>query len=192
MEDKTTGQRRRFGKGRSLIAVGLAMVLLVVAFTVPVGAHKNKRTVRISGDSLPADCNPGVGVGSLELTGDLEGCLSFMPERFKCKELNGFARYREWGTESFVGELRGKKGRFTTEYRIEATYAQGSCEEFNDGGFPFEKQLTGGCDHWITGVSGAFKKAHGLITFFDIIPDPGTSGASNFFYSGYLHVKKKR
>ena len=51
MEDKTTGQRRRFGKGRSLIAVGLAMVLLVVAFTVPVGAHKNKRTVRISGAS---------------------------------------------------------------------------------------------------------------------------------------------
>lgn len=47
-------------------------------------------------------------------------------------------------------------------------------------------QLTGGCDHRVIGTSGAFKGMRGLITFFDVIPDPGESGASNFLYRGRL------
>ena len=101
-----------------------------------------------------------------------------------CDELNGFARYAEWGTERFVGKLRSASGQFTTTYKVVATYSQGSCKEFNEGGFPFMKQINGGCQHNVRGRTGAFKGYGGLITFFDVIK-PG-EGATNYLYAGYL------
>ncbi len=140
----------------------------------------------ISGDATPSDCNDGEGVGAIYLTGDLNGCLIFFPTDFSCVEMNGFALYEEEGREVFRGTYEGRNGKFRTRYTLAATYTQGACEDFEAGGFPYEKQLTGGCDHKIFGMKGAFKGRKGLITFHDIIPNPGTSGASNFFYSGYL------
>ena len=59
------------------------------------------------------------------MTGDLEGCLSIFVQGFTCKELNDFDHYTERGREAFVGTWRGKQGRFTTDYIVDAAYGQG-------------------------------------------------------------------
>ena len=176
---------------RTPVMVLAVVAALVGASALPVSADGKKggERITVSGNSVPSDCNDGEGAGAIALTGDLEGCLTFFPKRFTCDELNGFARYRESGTESFEGTLHGEPGRFSTSYTLEATYESGSCAEFEAGGFPFLSQLTGGCDHYVRGRSGAFRGASGLITFFDVIPDPGSSGASNFLYAGTLKVR---
>ncbi len=170
------------------MVLGVSLILMLV-FTAPVGAANGDaagEVMTVSGNSEPSDCNNGEGVGAILLTGDVSGCLTFFPEDFSCDELNGFDRYRESGTETFDGSLHGEPGKFTTTYVLEATYAEGFCDQVNEGGFPFELQLTGGCDHTVTGTEGSFLDVIGLITFFDVIPVPGVSGASNFFYSGDL------
>ena len=166
-----------------LVLGALTTLILVVGLMAPVEAQT--RTT-ISGDATPSTCNGQRGAGAIELTGDLEGCLTFYPKKFSCVELNGFALYRESGREVFVGSYDGERGRFRTRYTLEATYTSGSCTAFMNGGFPFMNQLTGGCDHRIIGKSGVFAGRRGLITFHDVIPTPGMSGASNFLYSGYL------
>ncbi|MGI9606505.1 MAG: hypothetical protein ACR2P0_10245 [Acidimicrobiales bacterium] len=177
------GKRRRRRGRLSLIAIGAVLTMLLSLMT-PVGAAQERTTV--SGDAVPSTCNNGVGAGAIALTGDLEGCLIFFPGSFECTELNGFALYEERGREVFVGKYDGQRGRFRTKYTLAATYTAGSCAEFDTGGFPFLNQLTGGCDHHIVGKRGVFKGMRGLLTFHDVIPEPGVSGASNFLYSGYL------
>lgn len=179
----------RVGSRQPWLIFGLSIVL-VLALTSPSGAAGDSggETITISGDSVPSDCNEGEGAGAIALTGDIEGCLTFFPGDYSCDRLNGFDRFRETGTESFTGSLHGQPGDFTTSYTLEASYAAGFCDQVDAGGFPFELQLTGGCDHTVTGTSGAFEGVTGLITFFDVIPDPGVSGASNFLYAGDLHM----
>lgn len=174
--------------GRSLVAVGLTIAMLMV-FATPVSAQTEPSTVEVSGNSRPSDCNGNRGAGAIFLRGDIRGCLIFFPAEFSCEELNGFDRYRESGRELFIGKLNGERGRFRTTYTLDATYAPGTCAAVEAGGFPFENQLTGGCDHRVIGKTGAFEGMRGLITFFDVIPDPGTSGASNFLYAGELHSR---
>jgi hypothetical protein len=93
--------------------------------------------------------------------------------------LNGFARYREWGREVFRDD-DGVSG-FRTAYTLEGVYSQGFCTTFD-----FATQLAGGCDHKVFSGSGKFLGANGIITFNDIIPVSGVSGASNFLYHGQL------
>ncbi len=183
--------RERFGSTRSTMVPGLSVVLIVV-FTSPVGAAGDAdnahQTMTISGDSVPSDCNAGQGAGAIFLEGDVDGCLTFIRASARCESLNGFERYRGAGTGELVCYLDGVPGEFTTTYVLEASYAEGFCDAVDAGEFPFELQMTGGCDHTVTGTYGAFLGVKGLITFFDVIPDPGESGASNFLYGGYLTV----
>ena len=182
METQIVPRRRPRRRGRALVGLILSLVMIFGMMT-PVEAAP--RTT-ISGDAVPSDCAGDRGAGAIQLTGDLQGCLIFFPATFECIEMNGFARYRETGRELFVGSYDGERGRFRTKYDLEATYTSGSCAEFNDGGFPFLNQLTGGCDHFIRGKTGAFEGRRGFISFFDVIPDPGESGASNFYYAGWM------
>jgi hypothetical protein len=167
----------------TILAVAALSAAALLAVVSAASAVQSK-TVSVSGNSTPSTCNKGKGAGAISLTGDLQGCLTYFPTRYECDELNGFARYTEWGTERFVGTLRGAGGQFTTTYKVVATYATGSCEEFDKGGFPATKQTSGGCEHAVTGRSGAFKGSRGLITFFDVIK-PG-KGATNYLYAGTL------
>lgn len=167
-----------------MLGAVLAMALLVALAMPASGAGAVPST--ISGTSVPSDCNGAEGAGALELSGDLTGCLVFFPKNYTCAELNGFAYYEERGTEIFRGSYKGARGTFRTFYEVSATYESGSCAEFDAGRFPFAAQLTGGCDHAITGKRGAFQGLDGNLNFFDVIPDPGTSGASHFLYAGYL------
>ena len=167
---------------RSLVAMASSFVMLMTLMA-PVEAQGDST---ISGNATPSACARDRGAGAIRLTGDLQGCLIFFPTRFQCTELNGFALYEEWGRELFVGRFDGQRGRFRTKYDLTATYTQGSCAAFNDGGFPFLNQLTGGCNHRIVGKTGVFAGMRGLITFHDVIPMPGVSGASNFYYEGTL------
>ena len=181
----------------TLVAVALtATGLLMLAATASAAGEstngKSKKRINISGDSTPSTCNDGMGAGALDLTGDLEGCLTFFPKNGTCKELNGFAKYVEWGIERFDGNLKGNDGTFRTKYVVVATYKEGSCGAINSGNadeFPFGDQITGGCKHRVFGRTGAFKGYRGLITFHDQIPEVGM-GATNFLYEGYL--KKRR
>lgn len=184
---ESNGESSRWAKSRlPLLPVVLGAVFLLASVASPVDAIGRHRSTTVSGNALPSECNKGEGVGALELTGDLEGCWIFLDFDFECEELNGFARYTEKGRESFSGTANGVEGTFKTKYTLEATYNSGACQEFDAGGFPFEEQITGGCDHYIVKGTGAFRRAKGLITFFDVIPDPGESGASNYFYAGKI------
>ena len=90
------------------------------------------------------------------MTGDLKGCLSFFVQGFTCKELNGFDHYTERGREAFVGTWRGKMGRFTTKYTVDAAYGKGFCQSLD-----FTRELSGSCIHHIDGRSGVFADAKG-------------------------------
>lgn len=181
-----SGEGRRFRSKWLLLPLTLGMLLILSSIAAPVDAIGKQSSVLLSGNAVPSACNGDVGLGAIELSGDMEGCLTFLDFDFECKELNGFALYNERGRESFAGTANGVEGTFTTRYTLEATYKSGACEEFNAGGFPFEQQMTGGCDHFIVNGTGAFRDARGLVTFFDVIPDPGESGASNFFYTAQI------
>lgn len=95
--------------------------------------------------------------------------------------------YKEWGGEVFRGAFQGKWGRFDTRYVVEATFGQGFCDTFD-----VNTEYTGSCDHPLSGKRGVFKNVEGLIQLFDVIPDPGVSGASNFLYAGYLILEDDR
>ena len=151
------------------------------------------RTIAISGNSTFSDCGVEGSDFALQMTGDLEGCLSIFVQGYTCKEVNGFARYTERGREAFVGRWRGGNGRFTTTYNVDAAYAQGFCESFD-----FSLELSGSCIHRIQGRTGVFANAAGVYTMFDVItnvtgdPVTGTfaagSGANNFLYSGRIQT----
>ncbi len=164
------------------------------------GDDDEGKRVTVSGDSTFSDCGGPESALALQLFGDLEGCWEVFPQRFKCKELNGFAWYREWGNEAFVGALHGEEGEFKTRYRLTAIFEQGFCGKFEDDPAAFLTELAGGCIHKIRGKSGVFDDAKGLITFFDLIPnlvfvdgDPPSVqlpeeplGGTNFPYVGRL------
>jgi len=132
----------------------------------------------VSGDSVFSAC----GDFAIELSGDLNGCLDIVPTRFTCQELNGFARYREWGREVFSDD--DGVSWFRTRYSLEGVYSSGFCTSFD-----FLTQLAGGCDHKVFSGRGKYQGANGNIIFNDIIPNPGVSGASNFLYHGDLKYK---
>ncbi|HET6564563.1 MAG TPA: hypothetical protein VFG52_04045 [Xanthomonadales bacterium] len=157
-------------------AIFVALTMLALAFPVIADNGQGGRTL-VSGDSTYSDC----GGLAIELTGDLNGCLEIFPTRYTCDELEGFARYREWGTEEFTDN--DGVSTFHTTYDLEGIYTPGFCESFD-----FSTQLAGGCNHKIFSGRGKFLGSNGSITFNDIIPEPGVSGASNFLYHGNMKL----
>jgi len=153
------------------------------------------RTVFVSGNStFSSDCGVEGSDYAILLTGNLEGCLSTWVQSFKCRELADYDFYSEAGREVFIGSLRGKQGRFATDYTFDAAYAKGFCKTFNAG-----LEVGGGCIHTITRGSGVFRNAEGVITFIDVIAgvtgNPVTgeftagTGGNNFLYSGRIHLE---
>jgi hypothetical protein len=187
MKINTRGSR--WSRARALATGGLAVAML--AGGSPALATGNK--VFVSGNSVYSDCGLAGSDLALTLTGDLEGCWSVFVEGFKCKELNGFDLYFERGREVFVGKLRGKQGRFATDYTLEAAMEKGFCQSFD-----FTKEVAGGCIHKIHGRSGVFSGAKGLLTFLDVITgvtgDPVTGefqaagSPNNFVYYGDINL----
>lgn len=169
------------------IITSIAFVFSVIA---PAPAGAQERTV-ITGTANPSDCNNGKGLGALAFSGDLEGCLTFFPTEYTCTEGNGFALYEEKGKEIFIGTYQGERGKFRTRYTLAATYLADSCALIDaaileGGDFPFDRQMTGGCDHKILGRKGAFSGMRGNFNIFDVIPEPGVSGATTFHWAGWL------
>jgi hypothetical protein len=156
-------------------------------------ATEASRTVFVSGNSTYSDCGVEGSDLALAMTGDLEGCWSVFVEGFKCKELKDFDLYLENGREVFVGKLRGNRGRFVTDYTLEAVMAKGFCQTFD-----FTQEVAGGCNHKIHGRSGVFEGADGRIKFLDVITgvtgDPVTGefqagiGPNNFPYYGRINL----
>ncbi len=155
------------------------MLAVFLIWTAPAAADEGQGSrTRVSGDSVYSDC----GTFATELSGDLNGCLDIVPQRFTCEEQNGFAVYREWGEEFFRDE--DGESMFHTTYDLEGIYAEGFCTTFD-----FTTQLSGGCDHKVFNGNGKYRGSNGLIVFYDIIPEPGVSGASNFLYHGNVKYR---
>ena len=185
---QNNAQRTTWRGARTLAAAAISTVVMASG-NAALAAGDGSR--RISGNSTFSDCGVDGSDIALLLTGDLEGCLSIFVQGYSCKELNGFAHYKERGREAFTGTWRGGNGRFTTNYTVNAAYAQGFCESFD-----FSLELSGSCTHHITGRSGVFADTEGVFTMFDVITnvtgDPVTgafaagSGGNNFLYSGRI------
>ena len=186
MNSDSYGKCRR---GARALAAGAISTVIMASGNVALATGDGSRV--ISGNSVFSDCGVDGSDVALLLTGDLEGCLSIFVQDYSCRELNGFAHYKETGREAFTGTWRGGKGRFTTKYTINAAYAQGFCTSFD-----FSLELSGSCRHHITGRSGVFQDTVGVFTMFDVITnvtgDPVTgefaagSGGNNFLYSGRI------
>jgi hypothetical protein len=184
-----TDAYRKCGRGARNLAAAAISTVLMASGNAAVAAGDGSR--RISGNSTFSDCGVDGSDFALLFTGDLNGCLSIFVQGYSCKELNGFAHYKERGREAYTGTWRGGKGRFTTNYTVDAAYAQGFCESFD-----FSLELSGSCTHHITGRSGIFADTEGVFTMFDVITnvtgDPVTgafaagSGGNNFLYSGRI------
>jgi len=188
MKNNTHGTTWR--NGRVLLAGAIATVIMASGSTA---SATGDRSIRISGNSTFSDCGTAGSDFALLMTGDLQGCLSIFVQGYTCKELNGFDHYTERGREAFVGTWRGKKGRFATNYTVDAAYAQGFCQSFD-----YSLELSGSCIHNVHGRSGVFADSEGVFTLFDVITnvtgDPVTgaftagSGANNFLYSGRIRT----
>lgn len=174
-----------------------ARILAVGALATVAMAHggaalaTGDRSTAISGNSTFSDCGaPGSDL-ALMMTGDLQGCLSVFIQDYSCRELRDFDHYQEYGREAFAGTWRGKRGRFTTDYVVDAAYAKGFCQSLD-----YSLEVSGSCIHHVRGRSGAFAGAEGVFTLFDVITgvtgDPVTgefvagSGANNFLYYGRI------
>jgi hypothetical protein len=188
MKNNTYGMALR----RARIPSASVFAVVVLASGSAALADGN-RTTFVSGNSTYSDCGLAGSDLALAMTGDLEGCWSVFVEGFKCKELDGFDLYLEHGREVFVGTLRGKQGRFATDYTLDAVMAKGFCQSFD-----FTLEVAGGCNHKIHGRSGVFEGADGLIKFLDVIagvtgdPVTGTfnagTGPNNFPYYGRINL----
>jgi hypothetical protein len=180
---RTTWRRARI----ALAAAGATTIMT----TGNVATATGDGSFTISGNSTFSDCGAAGSDFALLFTGDLMGCLSIFVQGYTCKEVNGFAHYTERGREAFVGTWRGKQGRFTTKYTVDAAYATGFCQSFD-----YSLELSGSCIHKIQGRSGVFANVEGVYTMFDVITnvtgDPVTgefkagSGANNFLYAGRI------
>lgn len=187
MKNNTQGLSRRGTRMTS--ACVLAAAVLVSGGTALADGN---RGAFVSGNSTYSDCGIEGSDLALAMTGDLEGCWSVFAEGFNCKELDDYDLYFENGREVFIGTFRGKQGRFTTDYTLEAAMAKGFCQSFD-----FSLEVAGGCSHQIHGRSGVFRGAKGLIKFLDVITDvtgdPVTgefnagTGGNNFLYYGRIN-----
>jgi hypothetical protein len=187
---KNSAHRATFRNARVLLAGALATAALAGPNAALAAGGKN---IAISGNSVFSDCGLAGSDFALLMTGDLEGCLSIFVQGVTCKELNGFDHYTERGRETFIGTWRGKKGRFATDYKVDAAYAQGFCQSLD-----YTLELSGSCIHNIHGRSGVFADAEGVFTLFDVItnvtgdPVTGTfaagAGANNFLYYGRIRT----
>ncbi len=178
-----------FRTARVLFAIALASMMLAGGSAAVAGG--DKKPVFVSGNSTYSDCGLPGSDYALSLTGDLKGCLSTFVEGFKCKKLGAYDLYFEEGREVFVGKYHGQQGRFRTTYTFDGAYAKGFCQSFDP-----TLEVGGGCKHPITGKSGVFADAKGLIKFIDVIAgvtgdsttgefQPGTGG-NNFLYYGRI------
>lgn len=183
-----------FRSARVLIAVALATMMLAGGSAALAGGDKtggHKKSVFVSGNSTVSDCGiPGADL-ALALTGDLQGCWGMFVQDYTCKQLDDYDLYIEKGREVFIGKYKGRHGTFKTTYTFEGAYAKGFCESFDP-----TLEVAGGCTHRISGVSGVFDDAKGLIKFLDVITgvtgDPVTgefqagTGGNNFPYYGRI------
>ena len=189
MKSDTRGTSWR--SARVLTAGILASMMLAVSNPA---LSAGNGSIAISGNSTFSDCGVAGSDFALLMTGDLEGCLSIFVRGFTCNELDDFDHYTERGREAFVGTLRGKQGRFTTNYTVDAAYAKGFCQSLD-----FSLELSGTCIHNIHGRSGVFTDAEGVFTLYDVITNvtgnPVTgeftagNGGNNFLYSGRIHLQ---
>jgi hypothetical protein len=196
---------------RVLLAVALASMMLAGGSAAVAGGDEggdetgvtaalaggDKKPVFVSGNSTSSDCGLPGSDFALALTGALEGCWSGFIQSYKCKELEDYDLWLEKGREVFVGEFRGKQGRFRTTYTFEGAYAKGVCQSLD-----FTLEVGGGCRHKVIDGSGVFADAEGLIKFIDVIAgvtgDPTTgefqagTGANNFLYHGRMDFDHDR
>ena len=155
------------------------------------------RNIPITGNSVFSDCGAAGADFGLLMSGDLKGCLSIFIQSFTCQELTDFDHYVERGREAFVGTWRGKQGKFSTKYTVDAAYGKGFCQSLD-----FTLELSGSCIHHIEGRSGVFAGTQGVFKLFDVITnvtgDPVTgaftpgSGGNNFLYYGRIETSGRK
>ncbi|MCP9236223.1 hypothetical protein [Lewinella sp. JB7] len=111
---------------------------------------------------------------SIQLTGDLEGCLYVFVSDYACSPSG---TYREEGREYFVGTYLGDAGTFWTDYKFEGKY-----EGCSPDGFFLGAEIFGRCQHPIARGSGTgiFTDVRGRLDFKDDVE------AGNFPFRGHL------
>lgn len=111
---------------------------------------------------------------SLNMTGDLEGCLYTYVDEYDCSPSG---TYMELGREYFVGTYKGEYGTFWTTYRFEAKFE--GCAE--DGSY-LGAEIKGRCQHPLVEGSGTgvFEGVTGRLDMKDDIEE------GNYPYRGHL------
>jgi hypothetical protein len=145
-------------RSRLSVAVAAVVACALIVLVTPAAAG----TTQVSGSAVNnLACQPPVGsppantgdYPPIDLTGSLDGCWYTYVSDFR---LHPSGTYQETGTEIFVGCLNGSScGTFNTMYTFTAKFTDAFAE------------IHGRCQHAITGGTGAFTNANGVILFKD-------------------------
>jgi len=145
--------RSRMSAVAAVIAVS---ALIVLAAPAAGGTTQVSGTAVNNVNCLPPVGTPPANLGDyppIDLTGSLDGCWYTYVSDFR---LHPSGTYQETGTETFVGCLNGSAcGTFNTMYTFTAKFT------------PEFAEIHGRCQHAITGGTGAFTNASGVILFKD-------------------------
>jgi len=141
----------RSGRARRMSVLLLAAFVLATTIPVTVSAAGKGATIVRGVQHEYGSC--GNGTGYL-MTGDLEGC--WWIDTFNVKPLPVQGTLLARGEEHFIGTLGGRYGTFTTTYTFTAKF---------DGA----TELHGRCHHPITGGTGVFAGARGVLNFTDVL-----------------------
>lgn len=166
---------------RRAVLIALVAAMTFGGLTTPAGAAGNG-TIEISGVGFGVDeCEGKTSNVTLEMTGDLEGCLYATVTDSAWIPSSGI--YLEQGTERFEGclDVHGTEkvcGAFATTYRFTAKFPPGGDEP------DFTQEIHGRCQHPIVEGSGEddFEGVTGRFNINDDV-DAGT-----FPYRGHVKV----
>ena len=165
---------RGMKKRATLLAVTASLAAIVALSFAGVSGAGDDGATQISGIGFWAgpECDPLPGGAwfAISMEGDLEGCLYVTVEDWECSP---DGTYREWGTETFVGDYNGEFGTFDTTYLFTGKFED--CETLTG-------EIFGRCQHPIvpdTGT-GVFTGVTGRLDLKDDIE------AGNFPYRGHL------
>jgi len=151
---------RRVAK-RVLTAVSLTVL---VAVAPPVAAHAAPGTTQLKGllvpDTSGVCTDHSASFGTYVVSGTLAGCWYI--DTFDVQHESHAGGFVASGTETFVGCLGARCGRFFTTYTFTARYIG-------------EIEAHGRCHHPIVGGEGGFENVSGVINMHDL-----PNGSSTF------------
>jgi hypothetical protein len=172
--------RRTMGRGNRLRGRIAVLAAVVAAFAVaPLAA--TAAIYPVWGEQVQVAFDPSTSTSTYTMTGGLVGNWVTVTTGFTYDAATG--RFGAWGTESFDGCVdlrRDGCGPFDPHGTLSLTFKAWQQYDPQTGAF-----ISGGCIHPVTGGTGGFERARGVIGMKDT---PNADGTVSTTYRGLLSI----